>query len=1215
MGLRRSALDAAALLLAAGLYAASPFLSGRLVGTGEAYNYSLSVADAVTQLRAGIAPPLAGQTNYAFNGRIHPLRDAPYLHYLAYAVDAVTGRRLEFWQLQNVSLVLSLVAAAFTCYFGLRWATACGRAVGVYLAGLYVLAPPLLCAAHTLDLFMTVHAAVFVPLAVAAALQGCRAPSFRHDLLLAAALAATWLAHPPVALWLTAATAALRLICFLRRPSVTELVNATLAVVAGAVLASFVFVSTATLSDDLGILTGNRALWDFFPGLIQRHLVEAFPACLLPVSRSAGAIGDLQLGYAGLALVPLGAWLCFRRPVPGESRAPRLPGALAVAVALGLLLLVLPVPGLTFFVWRHLPVTVYQLTTEWPVQRLYLIALAFLVFGTALLLPPLDRLRGRARGLAAAAAALAMGWTLYQAQAFVGRGFSNQLTAADTMSGYRSSNLDLTVTSYAFLGTPPTYVHGVMDPTFEYRLLRNGTDETASQTTSALSAAPVVARGVLRNPLIRPALEVVSSQNLRLLPGHRYLLTFAFPTPPLSGRLYIVGPLLNRTYVLPAAGESEGFGMQPGAGRSIPIWTDAPQPENVQVRIWVSDRTAIPANAAAVATFELRDVDPRKLPVQVDSGFPLRFQVEAPESGLTVETPRRYIPGYAVRVNGQPGRALRSPTGQVMIPVPPGRSTVELDYRGPAPARQAFWLTGAAWLFFAAVVCSGWVDRFDPCAALGRLLLRLSRQLAARWPVLLAVAALAVAGAYFRFAWQRHEGDAAAAGPVLVRFELPYAQTGLSEPLLSTGHTGAGVVVFATLVDAAHIRLGADVWGQLFQTAPIATDYSQPHTLVVSDGALLPPTNPRVARMAPQEREYFRRPLTLELDGRTVLAQDCDSYQTTPAETKVGAAAFGSLTRPRYLGPILGSERLPLPRRAVLPLSLDARLTVRLAPGASGGPEPLASILKGANTRLLALTAVAPAEARFTVSDGAGHVLKSVKLPWDRRRPHGFQLQYRRLPEPRQGVVLELGFDGSPLASLEDTAPQDDVPILISSLNATGDRAVAARFTGPELGLVTESNGLLGRSAGSATADVILTFPTDRPGRNEPLLTTGRTGAGDVLYASYVDASHIQIGFDHWNGGGMTGPTIPFDYKKAHELLITMGALLPAGAPPAAGVSVILDGQKVIDSPTTSYPSASAAVTFGRNTIGASTADPEFAGTILFVDRGGTAPPDGLVAP
>src|ERR1700688_4928686 len=115
MGLRRASLGAWAALVAVGVFAAWPFFNKGLVGTGEAFNYSLSVADALVQMRHGIVPPLAGQTEYAFNGRIHPLRNAPYLYYLCAGIDLAALHRLPFWEIQNVSLAMSIFGALFAC--------------------------------------------------------------------------------------------------------------------------------------------------------------------------------------------------------------------------------------------------------------------------------------------------------------------------------------------------------------------------------------------------------------------------------------------------------------------------------------------------------------------------------------------------------------------------------------------------------------------------------------------------------------------------------------------------------------------------------------------------------------------------------------------------------------------------------------------------------------------------------------------------------------------------------------------------------------------------------------------------------------------------------------------------------------------------------------------------------------------------------------------
>jgi hypothetical protein len=84
---------------------------------------------------------------------------------------------------------------------------------------------------------------------------------------------------------------------------------------------------------------------------------------------------------------------------------------------------------------------------------------------------------------------------LYQAAPFLFLGKANRWTLDTTEQAYQPSNLNLTVTSYAFLGLPPTFNHGVMDPALEFRILQDGRDEVASNLSAAFAASPVIAQG------------------------------------------------------------------------------------------------------------------------------------------------------------------------------------------------------------------------------------------------------------------------------------------------------------------------------------------------------------------------------------------------------------------------------------------------------------------------------------------------------------------------------------------------------------------------------------------------------------------------------------------------------------------------------------------------------------------------------------------------
>jgi hypothetical protein len=1192
MGLRGKNLAIAVALFAVGLFSAYPLITDRLVGTGEAYNYSLSVADAVTQMRAGIFPPLAGQTPYAFNGRIHPLRDAPYLHYVAYVIDLAAGHKAPMWQLQTISLTLSLVAALFACYLGLRWGIECPRLPAFLLSLVYGLSPALLGAAYSFDLYMTVHVAVYVPLVVAACIRSTLRPSFSADAWLAAALAMAWMAHPPVALWLTGSVAIFRVNAFLQAPTWREVGRAACAVVLAGCLACFVFVSTSSLGYPLTFFS-RREGWDGFSKVIMDSLRDVFPACLRPVTRGASMGGDLQLGY-----VP---WILFLLTLVGLFRAPwrrgtgngpiRAAAAGSVAVTLFLLLLVLPVPGLTHLLWFSLPPGVLSLTSIWPFQRLYLVALPFVLFAAAMVLPKAFSDFRLPRWVAFCAVILGLAWTGYQAKAFISRGLSDRWTMPATRSAYRSSNLDLTVTSYAFVQIPPSFVYGVMDPAFEYRLLRNGTEEIASPFAAALATSPAVEHGTIR-------LGIPSAVTLK--PGKHYLLKFSFRFPTLDGHIQISGPKLFRLYALPSSGAARAFGMLKGERPAISIWTDSEKPEPVDISFFVVPPAG--TKSPVLADYELLEVNPSELPVRFEGYLPMRFSVDSPTLGCTVETPQRYIPGYEATVNGKRVTVLSSPDMQVMVPVPHGHSEVVLFYRGPRSARTAFWFCIASWAAFLLWrLCGSWTPErpFGVLADAGRSAWR------NRVAVLsVVVVAIALTAECMHVEHLRALRDAV--GPIEVDFKLPYGKIGGNQPLLATGHPHAGCVIFITCLDESHVRLGADVWGQLFESDPIETDFSSEQQMIVSDSALFPKDNPGVFALTPPEISRFRGELDVEFNGRTAIKAKCYSYETTPAEILAGATRFGSLTGPSFSGEIIRMRRLTIPRLIFLPWGRSVHMEVNFPKGMTGTSEPLLAASADGMTDSCFVTYLSDKRSRLTLKRSDGTPSQAVEVDTDSTRVYPMDFKLGQSSGSAHGLAMSAILDGKPLLGDSPAQPSYSPPLIASGINLADIPGVQERYSGPLMDLSLEYAAP--SSGPGGPLHMIVMLPEDKIGRSEPLVGTGHKGAGDFVYVSYLDASHIRIGFDHWGTAAVTSKPISVDYGAPHEIWIDMSSLNPASGQGAGrAVTVTFDGSMVISEPVTPYPATEAEMTIGQNLIGGSTEDPAFSGGIDFVERLGTA--------
>ncbi|MDD2762722.1 MAG: hypothetical protein PHE83_01975 [Opitutaceae bacterium] len=1208
-----------AALFAVGLTAAAPFLTDRAIGTGEAYNYSLAVADAVTQLRAGEIPVLAGQTEFAFNGRIHPLRNAPYLFYLAGALDLATFRHLSFWELQNLSLALSLIGAIFAAYAGLRWGLDCPRPAAVALASAYGLCPSLLGAAYGQDLYMTVHAAPFVPLALGACLRQCRQTTLRNDMLMAAALAAAWLAHPPVALWLTGATLLVRGLIFLRQPSWRELAGLANAFVIAAFLSGFVFVSVAALSSDLGYFAGNAGLRDSFVTVLLRNVREVFPGCLLPVSSRADRLSDLQFGaLQWLLLVATVVGLGRSAFRPGGRRRPRPVDAGLLVCTLFLLCLTLPIPGVTGWLWLHLPSAVHTLTNIWPMQRLYLVATALVIFGAALVTPcRLPRTKPARSGMIFLVA-LGVAALFWQARPFIVRGFATRWEKEATTRSHLASNIDLTIASYAFLGVPPSYRRSVIDPRFEFALQKHGKEIIAAPMQGALMEASVVAQGEL------PASPAgVATAQFTLEPHRQYLLSLAFRTPPRQVVLILGGTALARLYSLPDADEPSGTGAAPSHRYTFPLWTALEQPEKVTLELHVPDWA--PSSGASVepAGFILQAVDTARLPVRVESLLPLRCTVETDEDGCYVETCRRYLPGYRATVNGRPVRPIRSPAGQVMLPVPRGKSEVELSYAGTPAVRVTFWLNAIAWLGFF-IWAAGHATGFS-CAENLRPLIRAWTPLLVwlkrhRW-WLLGTAAVIAAGASV---WHFRSAYLQAIGPVRITLLLPRDQPGRRQPVLATGRTGAGTIVFLEYHDEQHVRVGAEIWGKLYESDPLPVDYWQEQEIVVSSSALYPLDHPRVRALSPLTLARRRGELRVELNGRTALLVPRPAFESRITEVTIGETRIGgSNTDARFSGTILKVGRLPPAPALVLFPPQSVNLKLCFPADREGLSEPLLSLGPAGRDGLYYVSYLSRDRLRFGFVATDGTKTESPVLPFAAGREEVLTVGISRQTAGSPALAADLEFRGRHLFDLKLPAILDQPFEITAGFNASGLPGIEARFTGPTLAVVPPAAAFDSRPA-QTFGPIRLTvfFPQDKTGQQEPLVVTGRPGAGDFAYVIYADARHVRFGFDHWAVGGAVSEPIPIDYDSPQELEISMGSLYPAtlDADGWNGLStetrqrcqlhrtIRLNGRIVFQADLPCYPADTAGITVGHNRIGGSTCGPEFSGIIYSEERRGSVP-------
>jgi hypothetical protein len=397
------------------------------------------------------------------------------------------------------------------------------------------------------------------------------------------------------------------------------------------------------------------------------------------------------------------------------------------------------------------------------------------------------------------------------------------------------------------------------------------------------------------------------------------------------------------------------------------------------------------------------------------------------------------------------------------------------------------------------------------------------------------------------------------------------------------------------------------------------------HSLVVSDTALFPLGSPAVRALSGADIERLRGQLVVELDGATVIQEPCNAFDTRASDILLGEAPFGSDTDRKFDGEIRRSERLAVPVSGETAAGDKARLRVRFPNDRIGRSEPIVSLSSGTNSRVCYVTYLAKGEVGITCCGRWGVPQESAKVLFDPEKEHDFEFHAGEISGRPGSFDVACAFDGVHLFGHTRPPPVAERTVLTAGLNLAGAPGVDSRFTGPEIELhLAADPAPIEPEETVGPEHLVISLPHHATGRSEPLLSTGVTGAADIIYLQYIDGSHVRIGFDHWAyGGGVSGP-IKVDYSVPHDVWISTGALFPASTDDPAwgklspdarkqlksGVLVTIDGREALSCPGKTYPSAPGNVVVARNPAGASTCEAEFTGQLVFAERAGaTAPP------
>lgn len=476
------------------------------------------------------------------------------------------------------------------------------------------------------------------------------------------------------------------------------------------------------------------------------------------------------------------------------------------------------------------------------------------------------------------------------------------------------------------------------------------------------------------------------------------------------------------------------------------------------------------------------------------------------------------------------------------------------------------------------------------------------------------------------YAWERWQGENL--GGLRMEVELPRGREGISEPLVHTGlaadrrnwlqvdylpENKARLAFF-------HAGLGM-LQGREF---PIPTD--RRIAVELECGSLLPPpTHPMFADWTDEEQSAASRYLRVRVNGDDVLVGAIACYESTPNDLLIGRMGFGAGgVELRFTGHVGGIERVAVrrPSLAANPINASTPLEfqVILPADRAAYREPLITTGDGSKFDILFVQYAGLGQAMFGLYHHGDEPTLSQIVTYDPLVPHTLQVWMGSMAGPKSPATEtgELDFTKRLSVVFNDKVilnelEQSFYPAAPGSLkwgrNSLVPDVVLPRFSGRIEAVRTVGFDLLPavdalREFGAV--DMTVVFPLGAQGAAEPLVVSGKEGAGNFIYLRYLPDNKMVFGFDHWGIGGIVSQPVSVDLWKPHRLRISMGSLYPAGEEMGAWrtkVQVLLDEAVVLQGEWACHPSTRPEVRVGQNAIGGSTCGPRFSGQIQRLER------------
>ncbi len=449
-----------------------------------------------------------------------------------------------------------------------------------------------------------------------------------------------------------------------------------------------------------------------------------------------------------------------------------------------------------------------------------------------------------------------------------------------------------------------------------------------------------------------------------------------------------------------------------------------------------------------------------------------------------------------------------------------------------------------------------------------------------------------------------------------VEAEVTFAPgtAGVTEPLVVSG--GGRDLIYVRYLGPESAQLGffhTGSGGPLSE--PFQIEPGKTRRLRVDLGSLYPPESHAVYAGWPEsEIAAVQRRVDVRLDGRSLLRFASAMHQHEPENLQLGRNP-ASATDLIFRGRIAAIGRGGLPEQASIAAELGTgplRLKLRLPPFAATFAQPLLSTGRMSAGDLVYVFYVGPNRVRFGHDCWSRALVETPVVYYNPDEDQEIEIDMAPLHPGKSDTLagrehLRIRFNGRTLIDTPRAFhPAEPAEVFVGH-NGISSSSSEVNFNGPLL----ESSRLPDWPEAPTDGARLLRvkLPADRAGRREPLLTTGVTGAGEVVFIRFPDAGHFVIGYDKWSVGGPVSDPIPCNDNSELEIEISLGSLYGDRKPDPgwdeaalkrlrSTVRVRVNGRTVLNHAGESFPTTAAQIRIGENPIGASSCSEKFTGQI-----------------